>query len=68
MFAAGPQLKNIPWWGKNILRGGGANARLQKKYTKYNQINCNAENLRGVRLLPGGLLSPVPHSFGPSSQ
>jgi len=42
-----PQPENIPWWGKNILRGVG------QKYTKYNKINNNSENFKGTRLLPG---------------
>jgi len=43
-----PQLENIPWWGKNILRreerwGGGKNI--------LNKINSNSEKLREARLL-----------------
>jgi len=37
------QLENIPWWGKNILKGGGANERWGGK-NKYNKINNNSEN------------------------
>jgi len=35
---SGPQLENIPWWGKNILTGG-ANIRLEGKFTKYKIYN-----------------------------
>jgi len=44
---AAPQLENIPWWGKNILRGG--KRAFGGKYTIYNKINNNSENFRGVR-------------------
>jgi len=48
MYLSGPQLENIPWWGKNILR------RVQTyvwgaKYNKYNKINNNIENFREAR-------------------
>jgi len=45
-----PQLENIPWWGKNILREGGRSKRAfggGQKYTKY-KINDNSENFRGA--------------------
>jgi len=42
-----PQLENIPWWGKNILRRGRASAHLGRhRYIKYNKINNNSENFR----------------------
>jgi len=30
----GSQLENIPWWGKNILRGGGGGGRQKKQKKK----------------------------------
>jgi len=48
-----PQLENIPWWDKSILRGEG------QAYTKYNQINNNSENFRVEIADRGGLSSPL---------
>jgi len=54
---AAPQLENIPWWGKNILRRG-ANERLKGKNI-LNKINNNSENFKRAKLLPGEAL-PAP--------
>jgi len=58
-----PQLENIPWWGKNILRE--VNERLGGKQTKCNKINNNSENFRGARLLPGEAFASSPLNCGP---
>jgi len=57
------QLENIPWWNKNILKGGGG-----QKYNKYNKINYNSENFRETRLLPGKAFTPCPSSCGPAEK
>jgi len=44
---------------------GGKRAFEGQKYTKYNKINNNLENLRGARLLPGGVCAPDHSSCGP---
>jgi len=65
--SAAPQLKNIPWWGKNILRAGkrtfGRGAK--QKYTKYNIINNNSENFRGKgKISARGSFPPASLSCG----
>jgi len=59
MMSPASQLENIPWWDKNILRGGGANERLGgQKYTKH-KISNNSENFRGSKIAArGGVRSP----------
>jgi len=54
----GPQLENIPWWGKNILRE--ANIHLGRQKYKYNKINNNSENFNGMArlLLRGEVFAP----------
>jgi len=38
-------------WGKNTLRGGGANECLGvQKYTKYNKLNNNSEKFTGGKI------------------
>jgi len=56
---AAQELENIPWWGKNILRGG-KRAFGEQIYTKFNKINNNSENFGGARSLPGGPSPPGP--------
>jgi len=47
LILAGPQLENIPGWGKIILTGSKRMFGGGAKYTKYNNINNNSENFRG---------------------
>jgi len=42
------QLENIPWWGKNILRGS-KRAFEGAKHTKYNKINNNLHEFRNFQ-------------------
>jgi len=44
-LASTPQLENIPFWGKNILRG--AYERLGEQKYKYSKINSISENFMG---------------------
>jgi len=55
--SAATRKHNLPWSGKNILRGEGKRTFGGQTFTKYtgNKINNNSENFRGARLLPGGL-------------
>jgi len=56
-LGAAPQPENIPWWSKNILRGGQTSDWGSKMY-RNNKIINNSDNFRGSRLLPGRLSPP----------
>jgi len=60
----GPQLENIPWLGKQFKGEGGQYSTFNGgKYTKYNKINNNPENLRGQDIYRA--FPPSPLSCGP---